>query len=122
MQAEALNAISCIFLTHLDLLDDLDEIKICTGYKKVTVKDDKQVTEEIRGRLPASIREYGLWQPQYETMKGWKCNTSGATKFSDLPPEAQSLIKKIEQKTKKEVSFVSTSSNLDEGMIRVRAP
>lgn len=49
--AERTNMLSSIFITHLDLLDDLDQIKICTGY----------TTEagDIKNRMPATIREFG---------------------------------------------------------------
>ena len=63
-----------------------------------------------------------MWEAQFETLKGWKKNTQKAAKFGDLPLESQSLIKMIEKKTKKEVAFVSTNSEDDEGMLRVRAP
>lgn len=55
-------------------------------------------------------------------MKGWNADTTKVKNFGELPNEAQSLIKMIEKFSKKEVAFVSTSSSLDEGMVRVRGP
>lgn len=114
-----------MFVTHLDLLDDLDEIKVCTAYKTVRQPAEpskEPVYERVKGRLPASIKEYSTWEAEFEILKGWKKETKQTKRFDDLPIEAQSLIKYIEKKTKKEVSFVSTSADLDEGMLRVRGP
>lgn len=65
MHAERINKLSSIFLTHLDLLDHLDEIKVCTGYRAA----DGTVT---KGRMPATIKEFASLTAQYETLKGWK--------------------------------------------------
>jgi len=88
-----LNTIDSLFVTHLDLLDDLDEIKVCTAYKRRNEQpgaDGKQADtlERVKGRLPPSIREFGNWEAEFEKIKGWKQNTQKATLFSDLPNEA----------------------------------
>lgn len=110
--AERTNMLSSIFLTHLDLLDDLDEIKVCTGY----------TTEsgQIKNRLPTTIRELGQLKAQYTVLEGWKQDTRDIKKFDELPTNAQSFVKFIEEKSKKEVTFVSTSSDEDTGMLRTR--
>jgi adenylosuccinate synthase len=56
--------LSSLFLTHLDVLDDLEEIKICVGYE---TPDGKIV----KGGLPATIYEYGNMKAKYEVLKGW---------------------------------------------------
>jgi adenylosuccinate synthase len=81
MHAERINKLSSIFLTHLDLLDDLDEIKICTGYRW----PDGSVT---RSRLPATIREFSQVTAEYEVLKGWKSDTRKVRRFDELPTEA----------------------------------
>ena len=65
LHAERINKLSSIFLTHVDLLDHLDEIPVCTGYRW----PDGTVTS---GRMPATIREFSLLEPVYETLKGWR--------------------------------------------------
>ena len=65
LHAERINKLSSIFLTHVDLLDHLDEIPVCTGYRW----PDGTVTP---GRMPATIREFSLLEPVYETLKGWR--------------------------------------------------
>jgi adenylosuccinate synthase len=97
----------------LDLLDHLDEIKVCTGYKT-------RSGEIIKGRLPASIKEFGQLEANYEVLKGWKTDTTKVKRFDELPTEAQSFVKFVEKKTKKEVTFVSVSADEDEGILRTR--
>jgi len=110
--AERTNNLSSIFLTHLDLLDDLDEIKVCTSYSTES--------GEMRNRLPATIREFGQLKANYTTLAGWKQDTRSVKRFDDLPTNAQSFVKFIENQTKKEVTFVSTSADEDTGMLRTR--
>lgn len=81
--AERINKLSSIFITHLDLLDDLDQIKVCTGYER-KVDAEGGTTKEI-GRLPATIDEYGQWNAVYETFEGWKQDTTKIQNFNDLP-------------------------------------
>jgi len=108
-----MNKLSSVFLTHLDLLDDLDEIKVCTSYKSKS-------GEVTKGRIPATIKEFGTLEANYEVLKGWKTDTRKIRRFDELPDAAQSFVKFIEQKTKKEVVFVSTSADEEEGMLRTR--
>ena len=108
-----MNKLSSVFLTHLDLLDDLDEIKVCTGYKTKS-------GEIIKGYIPATIKEFGTLEAHYEVLEGWKTDTRKVRRFDELPDAAQSFVKFIEKKTKKEVTFVSTSADEEEGMLRTR--
>lgn len=56
----------------------------------------------------------------YTTLKGWKSCTKQVKRFDELPTEAQSFVKFIEQTSKQEVTFVSTSADENEGMLRTR--
>lgn len=97
----------------MNLLDHLDEIKICVGYKSA----DGTVTH---GRMPATMKEFIDVEAEYVTLQGWKQDTSKCKRFDELPTQAQSFVKFIEKKTKKEVVFVSTSAEENEGMLRTR--
>lgn len=97
----------------MDVLDDLEEIKVCVGYE---TPDGKVV----KGGLPATVYEFGNMKAKYEVLKGWKTDTRNLQTFDDLPTEAQSFIRFIEQTTKKEVSYVSTCVDYDKGMLRTR--
>ena len=81
VHAENTNNLQSIFLTHLDLLDDLDEIKVCTGYSAAG-------TGQFSNRLPATIREFGQLEAKYTTLKGWKQDTRNAKTFDELPDNA----------------------------------
>lgn len=70
-----------MFLTHLDLLDDLEEIKVCTSYKTKS-------GELIKGRIPATIKEFGTLEANYEVLKGWKTDTRKIKRFDELPTNA----------------------------------
>lgn len=81
MHAERINKLSSIFLTHMDLLDHLDEIPVCTGYRW----PNGTVTTS---RMPATIKEFASIEAEYEVLKGWKTDTSKVTRFDELPIEA----------------------------------
>ena len=73
-------------LTKLDVLSDLDEIPLCTGYKL----NGKVITEMP---FPSALDEC---EPVFETMKGWKCNISTVRNWWDLPEEAKAYVNRIE--------------------------
>lgn len=82
--ADTTNKLSSLFVTHLDLLDDLDEIKICTGY---TIGEGEKM-QHFSGSLPATIKEFGKMSASYEVLKGWKQDTRHIKTFDQLPTEA----------------------------------
>jgi adenylosuccinate synthase len=69
-------------------LNDLAEIKVCIAYELNGEKIDT---------LPANILDYAKVKPVYETLKGWKADTSKAKKIADLPKAARDYIKFIEK-------------------------
>ena len=81
----------------MDLLDDLDEIKVCTSYERKYDVDGTTKTETIVGRLPAKIAEFGEIEAIYTTFPGWKQDTRQINNFDDLPEQAQTLIRFIEK-------------------------
>jgi len=96
--AVRVNGLSSVALTKLDVLDSLDTVKICTGYK-------------FRGReireFPHSLKQLSLCEPVYDELPGWEEDTSGVRKFSDLPVNAQKYIKRIEELTGVEAAIVA---------------
>ncbi len=89
-----LNGIDQIALTKLDILDDLDEIKICTGYKKMK-------------EFPANLDDLSRAVPIYESHPGWKKSTRGCQTYDDLPSDAKSYIRRIEELCEVPVSLIS---------------
>ena len=116
---ERLNNLSSIFVTHVDLLDDIENFKICTGYS-VQSSTDSGEPHEVHGRMPCSLKELGSWKPTYEQFSGWGSDTQKAITFGDVPDELQTFIRRVEKKVKNEVVFISTNAKDNEGMVRVR--
>ncbi len=83
-----LNGTTCINLTKLDVLNNFEEIQVCTKYK---------LNDEEIETLPATIEELEKVEPIFETLAGWNEDTSAARKISELPENAQKYIKFIEK-------------------------
>ncbi len=99
-QTIKISGIDGIALTKLDVLDDLNEIKICIAYELNGKKIDY---------LPASIDEQIKVKPIYKTYKGWKSSTEGIKNFEDLPENAKFYISDLEKLIEAKISSVSTS-------------
>jgi len=83
-----LNGMTEAALTKLDMLDPLPEIRICTGYR---------LGDQLLSAPPARIDLYEAVEPVYETLPGWRADTSSATSFADLPVEARRYVERIEE-------------------------
>ncbi len=103
-----LNAVSGICLTKLDVLDELDSIKICVAYY---INGEKTKTP------PFSAEGYSIAKPVYIEMPGWNCSTIGTRSFDELPIEAQNYIRKIEDLSQLPVDILSTGPDRDETLI-----
>jgi adenylosuccinate synthase len=105
-----LNGTTELALTKLDVLDELSEIDICTGYKQ---------GEELFDCFPATELATGQQiQPVYETVPGWQRNTSEARKMEDLPRQARSYIARIEEICETPVKLLSVGPGREE-LVRV---
>ena len=99
-QTIKISGIDGIALTKLDVLDELDEIKFCTGYEI----DGKKIDY-----LPAAVDDQNKVKPIYKTYKGWKTSTAGCRKFDELPENAKIYIKDLEKFIETKISSISTS-------------
>jgi len=110
-RAVQINSISGFCLTKLDVLDGLETLKICVGYK------------DGAGNLldvpPMAAEGYEAITPVYEQMPGWSDNTVGATSYDELPQAAKNYIKRIEQLMGVPVDIVSTGPDRVETMVLV---
>ncbi|WP_375625600.1 MULTISPECIES: adenylosuccinate synthase [unclassified Bartonella] len=97
-----------IALTKLDVLDGLDEIKVCIGY-------------ELDGRridyLPSSMGAQARVKPVYETLEGWKEKTAHALRWEDLPMQAVKYIRYIEELINTKVALLSTSPEREDTIL-----
>ena len=96
-------------ITKLDIFDDLDEIKICVGY---------ELNGERTDRFPSTTEEIAACKPIYETMPGWKQNTTGIRKFEDLPENAQNYIRRLEELCDVPVSIVAVGPDRKQTIVR----
>ena len=99
-QTIKISGINGIALTKLDVLDELDEIKICIGYDLKGNKIDY---------LPAAVEDQLKVKPIYKNFKGWKTSTKGIKSFEDLPKNAQEYVKGLEKFIETKVASISTS-------------
>ena len=99
-QTIKISGIDGIALTKLDVLDELDEIKMCIAY-------------EINGKkidyLPAAVDDQLKVKPIYKRFEGWKSSTNGIKNFNDLPEKAKIYIKELEKFIETKISSISTS-------------
>jgi len=106
--AVRLNGVSSLALTKLDVLDGLEELKICTGY-------------EHRGRLldafPASLKVLEECRPVYETLPGWAETISGINRLSRLPKNVKNYLKRIEELTGTPIEIVSVGPDRDQTIV-----
>ncbi len=103
-----INGIENLALMKLDVLSELDEIKICVAY-------------EINGRkpnFPTSPTILGKVTPVYETFKGWRRKISDVKSYSELPSEAREFIEAIEKLTEVKISIVSVGADRKQTIFR----
>jgi adenylosuccinate synthase len=111
-QSCAVSGVTGIALTKLDVLDGLDEVRICTGYI-------------LRGapldHFPAHAGDQAGVEPVYEVMEGWHESTAGARSWRHLPAQAIKYIRRIEELIACPVALVSTSPEREDTIL-VRDP
>jgi adenylosuccinate synthase len=107
-QAVKVSGINGIALTKLDVLDGLEEIKVCTGYRRGNM---------ILDRLPADARGQAEVEPVYELIEGWSESTRGARSWAQLPALAIKYIRRIEELIDAPVAMLSTSPERDDTVL-----
>jgi len=103
-----LSSIKEVALTKIDVLDKLDKIKICVGYKIDGIEFDY---------LPQSIELWNKIEPIYIEMEGWKQSTVGVNSIDKMPKLALDYITKIESLCGVKVSIISTGAKRNETII-----
>jgi adenylosuccinate synthase len=108
-----LNAFDALVLTKLDVLDEFDEIKVCTAYR---------CRGELIENMPYGSNLLAECEPVYETLPGWKTNTTGRTEFDQLPSATRDYVARIEQLCGAPVAVISTGPERNETIIRDGSP
>lgn len=96
--AVRLNGLQSIALTKLDVLDQLDSIKICVGY---------QLGDKRLDHIPSLAEDLEKVLPIYEVMQGWKSSTTDIATYDQLPQEAKNYLHRIEELCKVPISMIS---------------
>jgi adenylosuccinate synthase len=99
-----INGFTSLVITKLDVLDQFDEIPVCTGYKNVKA-------------MPATFRGLEAVEPVYERLPGWKSETRGLSRERDLPPRARDYLRFLSERTGVEVGCISTGPERDETIL-----
>ena len=102
-----INNYRSVNITKLDVLDDLEEVKIGVAYKL----NGQRLP---RGAMPATLEDLGRVEVEYETMPGWKTDISGARTFEELPGNAQAYINRIEELVGCPVSWIGVGVGRDD--------
>ncbi|WP_027793546.1 adenylosuccinate synthase [Paraburkholderia acidipaludis] len=103
-----INGVTGLCITKLDVLDGLDEVKLCVGYK-VSGKD-----VDI---LPRGASQVAECEPVYETFPGWKESTIGITQWDALPKSAQAYLTRVQEVAGVPIDMVSTGPDRDETIL-----
>jgi adenylosuccinate synthase len=94
-------------VTKMDVLDTLEEIPVCTGYRI-----DGKETDLI----PADVSGLERIEPVYTRLKGWQTNTEGVRSFEDMPKLAQEYLRFLERESGAKIGMVSTGPDREQTM------
>ncbi len=106
--AVRLNGLNGIAITKLDVMSNIDPIKICTGYK---------VDGEGFDYMPSNIRMVERIEPVYEEVPGWSDDITNVRSFEDLPQAARDYVRKIEELSNTPVSIISVGPDREQTIL-----
>jgi len=104
-----INGFDSIVVTKLDVLDEFDQIPVCTGYK---------LGGKTIGAIPPTVAEIAAVEPVYECRPGWRSSTFGISDYADLPAKARDYLAYLEQQTGVEVGCISTGPERNQTIVR----
>lgn len=106
--ASYVNGLDSIAITRLDILDELDKLKICVAYK---------YNGEILEGYPADLDILSKAEPVYEEFDGWKTSTRDIREYDKLPENAKKYLKRLSEVIETDISIVSVGAGRDETII-----
>lgn len=106
--ARRLNGTRSLALTKLDVLDELDEIRVCSAYRV----DGREIRD-----LPSDAATLERAEPIYRTLPGWKRSTVGVLDPDDLPPAARDYLRLVEEEVGARVELISTGPRREETVV-----
>jgi adenylosuccinate synthase len=106
------NGFDTLAITKLDVLDEQEEIRICTGYR---------AEGTVISEFPADVTLLEGCEPVYETMPGWRTSTAGTRDFNLLPAAAQRYVGRIAELCGCEIGIVSTGPEREDTILRAQS-
>lgn len=107
-KAAIVNGLTHLAVTKLDVLDQFDEIKVCTHY---LFKGNKIMT------IPSQLSKVGQCEPVYEVLPGWKVDTSQCRTWNDLPENAKHYLSKLSELVGVKIGMISVGAKRDQSII-----
>jgi adenylosuccinate synthase len=104
----ALNSVSGLCITKLDVLDALDTIRICVGYR---------CGQRVSDIPPLAADEYADCEPIYEDVPGWRSSTVGVTHYKDLPENARAYLDRLQAAVGVPIDIISTGPDRAETIV-----
>lgn len=103
--AVRVNGLSDLAVTKLDVLDTLEEIRLCNAYR---------VGDDVFTEFPGDLSSLDSAQPVYETLQGWRSPTGAARTLADLPRQARAYLDRIESLVEAPITYVSVGTRRDQ--------
>ena len=102
-----INGYTSVALTRLDVLDEMETLKICTGYR---------LNGSVLTDPPASAAALAKCQPIYEELPGWLTSTREARSFEDLPPQARQYVERIQELISAPIDLIAVGPRREESI------
>jgi adenylosuccinate synthase len=106
--AVRINGLDCLAITKLDVLDELEEIKVCVAY---------EIDGEICNHFPTNASYFANCKPVYKTLPGWQEDTTSCRSLGDLPKKALTYLKYLAELMKVPIAIVSVGPGRDQTII-----
>jgi adenylosuccinate synthase len=106
--AVRINGLDCLAITKLDVLDELEEIKVCVAY---------EIDGGICNHFPTNASHFANCKPVYKSLPGWQQDTTGCRSLADLPKKALNYLKYLAELMKVPIAIVSVGPGRDQTII-----
>ncbi len=106
--AVEVNGIDCLAITKLDVLDELDEIRVCVAY---------DLDGQRLDHFPSSSAEFARCRPVYESLPGWQTSTADCRRLEDLPPTAMAYLRFLAELMEVPIAIVSLGASRDQTIV-----
>ncbi len=106
--AVQVNGLDCLAVTKLDVLDELEEIKICVAY---------ELNKERIEHFPSSAEDFAKCTPIFQSLPGWKCSTANCRRLEDLPAPAMDYLRFLADLMEVPIAIVSLGASRDQTIV-----